>query len=57
MDPIAEEDEYAKEQIADGVAPKDWKRFFELNPKLFWEEYNNCVDACLTGGECSDYSW
>jgi hypothetical protein len=54
---IARDDEYAESQLADGVAPKDWRRFFEVTQDLGWEKYNDCVDACLSGGECSNYSW
>ncbi|MCB0835220.1 MAG: hypothetical protein KDD63_13580 [Bacteroidetes bacterium] len=57
MEYIAKDDEYAKAQLADGVPPKDWDRFFEITKDLGWETYNDCVDACLSGGECSNYSW
>lgn len=57
MDVIAEEEKYAQEQLAAGVLPAKWKRFFEFDKSLNWIKYKDVVEACMKGGECSDYVW
>ncbi|MEM7375570.1 MAG: hypothetical protein AAF587_43655 [Bacteroidota bacterium] len=49
--------QYVAEQIKKGKPPKDWGWIYDLPPSDAREAFTDCVDACLSGEECSDYEW